>query len=333
MTDEILKSDQDIQFDESSHVYTRNNIPYTSVTTLLKKYNLSPDYGNVPQQVLANAAKRGTYVHSVLENYIKTGAILDQKVLQPFIMFVNNRGIDLSKAISEEKVYNDTYQIAGTIDFQYIDGNDIIIADFKTTSQIHWDSVIWQLSIYTYLKYNSDVLEYYTKRAQVFHMYQGGFNVSELTLVPFEEVEKLLQANLMNAPYTYVPDVSNVLTASEASIYRQVKSELAMYENEAKKLKDKLAQMDKRIIDNMNVHNVHQFSYDSLVFKLSTRSGAKTLDTKLVKEYFAQNGISIDPFIKQGEDKVTLICSDKSAVTARATSIATDIADIVGDTN
>jgi len=329
---DIIKSDQNINFDETTHVYSRNNIPYTSVTTLLKKYNLSPNYNGIPQQVLANAASRGTYVHSVLEQYIKTGAIIDTAILQPFIMYVTNRGIDLSKAISEEMVYNDQYQIAGTIDFQYIDGNDIFIADFKTTSQVHWESVTWQLSIYTYLKYNGDLLEYYTKRAQVFHMYQGSFNVSELTLVPFEEVEKLLQANLTNSPYTYVPDVSRLIAPSEVVLYRQVMSELNMYEAEAKKLKTKLAQMDERIIKNMTAQNSHQFTVDNLTFKLSTRAGAKTLDTDKIKEFFKQNGWSIDPYLKIGKPKTNLLCTDSSTPKKPDTTVAEDITDLNSNT-
>lgn len=326
---DIIKSDQNIVFDESTHVYTRNNIPYTSVTTLLKKYNLSPSYNNIPQAVLTNAAARGTYVHSVLETYIKTGAVLDSIILQPFIMYTTNRKIDLSKAISEEKVYNDKYQIAGTIDFQYVDGNDIIIADFKTTSQVHWESVTWQISIYTYLKYGGDVLEYYTKRGQVFHMYQGGFEVSELPLIPIEEVEKLLQANLTNAPYTYVPDVSNIISKTELTVYQQLRTELNMYNFEVKKLERMIDQMDTHIINNMNSQNIRQFKTNGLVFKLSIKSGSKNLDVAKVKAYFAQNGIPIDQFIKTGKGKTSLIYNDTTST--NTTSLASDIAELAGD--
>ena len=40
-----------ISFDPVTHTYTRNNVQYTSVTTLLKNYGLSADYTGIPQDV------------------------------------------------------------------------------------------------------------------------------------------------------------------------------------------------------------------------------------------------------------------------------------------
>ena len=327
MTDnlnELYNFEQDIQFDPIKHEYTRNNNLYTSVTTILKNYNISPDYNNIPQQILENAAKRGTYVHSVFENYIKKGIILDHQVLQPFILYVTNRNIDLSKAISEETVYNDTYLVAGQIDFQYMDGNDIVIADFKTTSQIHWDAVSWQLSIYTYMKYHQDILSYYTKHLKVFHIVKGQLDVKEVPLIPFEEVEALLEANLKGQPYTYKPNYTNVITLTEADLYRQIRNEIFTYKNEIKRLENELERMDNIIIDNMNKRNLHSFSFNDLSFKLSVNNAGARLDTKAIREYFKTNNIDIAPFTKQGAVKTTLICNDLS-VKKDVTSLEEDL--------
>ena len=67
-------------------------------------------------------------------------------------------------------VYDDLYQVAGTVDFQYEEGGENIIADFKTTSKIHYDAVTWQLSVYNYLISKGDVLTYYFKKLKVFHL-------------------------------------------------------------------------------------------------------------------------------------------------------------------
>lgn len=310
-----------IQFDESKHEYKRNGDVYISVTTLLKKYGFSADYGTVPPDILARAAKRGKTVHKILEMYIKTGVIIDPTlldpneydttidpiVIQPFTMYTSNRNIDLSQALSEEIIYNDTYKIAGTIDFQYTDGNDSVIADFKTTSQIHWDSVIWQLSIYNYIKCDGDVISYYMKQSKVFHMYQGSFTVKELPLIPFEEVQRLLEANLNDEPYTYNPDYSSILSQSEANIYEGLLKEIEAYKAETKRLQEKLDSLDEDIIKKMQSNNVPSVVVGDLKFRISERKGARTLDSSKVKEFFTRQGEDINNYYKEGKGSTKLL--------------------------
>ena len=91
----------DIVFEEDSHTYTRNGANYISVTTLLKKYNLSAHYSaQIPPAVLAQAAQRGTNVHKSLEEYIKTGvSSIYCDELTTFSKYVTNQGIALVKSI------------------------------------------------------------------------------------------------------------------------------------------------------------------------------------------------------------------------------------------
>ena len=55
-----------INFDETTHTYSRNGNIYTSVTTLLANYKLSANYNNIPKDVLNKAAQRGKEVHKML---------------------------------------------------------------------------------------------------------------------------------------------------------------------------------------------------------------------------------------------------------------------------
>ena len=262
-------NNQDIIFDEESHVYTRNNTQYTSVTTLLKNYNLSANYTGIPQAVLQNAAQRGTRIHKMLEEYIKNKTYITDDTLDAFIQYVNNRGINLSTAFSERVIYNDLYLLAGTLDFEYDDGNEHIIADFKTTSSIHWDAVSWQLSIYNYMVCNGDILTYYTNKLKVYHIPQGKFSVHEVPLIPYDEVEKLLTAQLTNAPYTYTPDPSVVIQPAECIVLEQIILEIDQYETILKELKRKRDLMLNSVKDKMkdnflmtlNVNNIFTFKY------------------------------------------------------------------------
>ena len=99
------------------------------------------DYTGIPADILAKAAARGNATHKDLENFIKQGTTTTNPDLINFSKYVAIRNIDLTTAKSEQIVYDDQYLIAGTVDFQYFDGDEDIIADFKTTSSIHWDAV------------------------------------------------------------------------------------------------------------------------------------------------------------------------------------------------
>ena len=317
-----------IEFNEKTHEYTRNGKKYTSVTTLLKKYNLSADYTGIPKQVLEEAARKGKYVHKAFEDYIKMGINNDPSLLDPFIAYINNRGIDLTYAKSEEMVYEDTYEIAGTIDFQYEDNGISVIADFKNTSQIHWDSVTWQISIYNFIKSQGDIYSYYFKEQKVFWIYNGKFTVRDLPLIEFEEVKKLLTANLLGQPYTYNPDYSKILSNSEETIYTEITKEINEYKTLIADLERKREPMDNKIKESMVTAKIHEMTLQDIIVKLSERKGAKTLDATKVKEYLKQQGENIDNFMKVGKDSVNLIVKVKDTSPTYTTTISEDIANL-----
>lgn len=295
-----------IEFDENKHEYSWQGSKYIAVNDLLKKYNLTADYTGIPQHILEEAAKRGKAVHKMLEEYIKHGTIMDRAVLDPFISYCTNRKIDLTQAKSESVVFNDTYMVAGTVDFQYKDGNSEVIADFKTTSSIHYDSVIWQLSLYNYLVSQGDMMQYYFKEIKVFHINNGKFTVKDLPLVEFDEIEKLLNAYTLNLPYTYTPDYSKVLSNSEETVYTQLVNEIAEYSRILKQLEDKRKGLDRKIIDSMQNSKIHTMTLKELKVTLTERIGSKTLDSTKVKEYLKCRGENVDDFMKVGKGSVSL---------------------------
>ena len=307
--DDILSSSMDILFEEDTHTYTRNGANYISVTTLLKNYGLSAHYSaQIPDAVMKHAATRGKNVHKALENFIKQG-IVDTTINEvvTFEKYITNQNIDLQLAISEEVVYNDKYLIAGTIDFQYFDStNTYVIADFKTTSSIHWESVAWQLSIYNYMKCNGDLLEYYTNKLMVYHMRDTKLSVREVPLIDFSEVEKLLQANLMNAPYTYHPDLSKIISNSEGVVLQQLCEEIKQYTTILKELQAKKEKLTQKIMHNMVATSTPAFITNGLKITYSPVVPVEKLDSKKVKQFCEQNNIDYSQFISISNRKETL---------------------------
>ena len=301
-------NDEQMIFDEANHTYTKGGNAYISVTTLLEKYNLSADYSNIPKNVLDNAAKEGTYKHKCLEEYIKHRTILDPAVVDPFMVYTHNRGIDLDLAKSEEMIYNDKYRIAGTVDFQYEDNGIDVIADFKNTSSIHYDSVTWQLSIYNFIIANGNIFEYARKAIKVIHI-KNGFSVTQLPLIPYDEVEKLLAANLTNSPYTYTPDYSQVVQTTDAVIYRAVLEELKEYEQAVEELKSKKKQYEDKIIKNMQVNNFKKIKINGININVITKKARETWDDAKLKQYFTAQCIDSSKFKKITGKDITYIQS------------------------
>lgn len=74
-----------VVFNESNHTYKLGEKILISVTRLLKKHKLSPDYSAVDPDVLKRAAGKGIAVHKEIENYIKNGDIGFTQELQDFM--------------------------------------------------------------------------------------------------------------------------------------------------------------------------------------------------------------------------------------------------------
>ena len=64
-----------------------------SVTTLLKKHGLTPDYSFVNEVVLSTKAERGKVIHKELENYIKENKIGFTSELEKFIELCSRENI------------------------------------------------------------------------------------------------------------------------------------------------------------------------------------------------------------------------------------------------
>lgn len=62
-----------LKFDADTHTYLLGGTPLISVTQLLHKHGLVPDYGGVDGDVLERKAARGTLIHREIEAWIKTG--------------------------------------------------------------------------------------------------------------------------------------------------------------------------------------------------------------------------------------------------------------------
>lgn len=300
-------------FDEEKHEYTKNNKKYISVTQLLKKYGLSADYAGIPTNVLEKAAQRGKAIHKGLELYIKSGnnpQILDE--VNMLERYVTARGIDLTTSKAEEIVYNDTYGIAGTIDWQFTEGADEILWDHKSTSSIYMDSVSWQLSIYNYLKCNGDTLTYYLKKLKVGHFYNNRMSVRDVPTIEYDQVEKLLEAHKRgDTTFTYVKDTTSLVTDSEDKILSQIMLEMESYKKAIKELEVKAESIQNVIQERMERTHINYIETDLLKISYVYETTRRTIDKDMVELLGKLNSFNTDDYTKVSTVKARLKVSTK----------------------
>ena len=124
-----------LTFDEKTHIYRLDGSVIPSVTTVMKLLSLS-EYGGVREDVLANAATRGSAVHHAIENYINFGIEDISEEYKPyflaFLKFLSDKQPNILS--SEGKVYHRFLRYAGTVDLICEINGEIFLIDFKTTA-------------------------------------------------------------------------------------------------------------------------------------------------------------------------------------------------------
>lgn len=150
-----------VLFDKEAHSYTNSETgrKYISVSQLLSLYKepFDRDYfaakvakrqGVSKEKVISewvktnkDACDKGTSIHEIIENYIKTGEILEQDYeLVKSLEDVFNRN-DYKNILSEELVYSDHYEVAGTSDLICgVDENYFDVLDVKTNKKFEFYS-------------------------------------------------------------------------------------------------------------------------------------------------------------------------------------------------
>jgi len=244
----------EIRFDKEGHKYFLGDRELVSVTTLLQEMKISPDYSMVDEEVLKAKADKGTLIHKEIEEYLKEGKVGFTKELQSFIKWREESGATDFK--SEFMLNNDL--IAGTCDLMFKCDGFNYIADIKTTSTLHKNSVSWQLSLYNYL--NGSLADY----AQAFHFVDGELMIVSVPLKPKEEIEELLncyQEKREYKPLAVIPDEALATIQQAEAIIAKCKKDIEEAETRKKMVIEAvMSVMEERGIINYETDSV-QLSY------------------------------------------------------------------------
>ena len=245
-----------IEFEEKDHIYSVNgDIAHISVTELLHKHGLAPNYDGVRKKYLAQASKRGKEVHKDLENiFNKKDYTPTTKQGEQFAKWVKE---NVDCGVGEQMLAYDykSMVFVGTADVMAIlkDGT-YIVGDHKNTAQFNREYVTWQVNLLDYFARKlgtervngKQILWKGAGKFYCFHYDPKIFDmrVYELNKIPDREIERLLECEFQGEIYTRQElsvDKRFAEKFEKAERYvLQVQETLRMAEENAKKYRDEM---------------------------------------------------------------------------------------------
>lgn len=279
-----------VKFDATTHTYTtEDGRILTSVTQLLRKHGITPDFSKVPKEILEAKAERGTMIHKEIEDWINKK---EAGFTEEFFYFLQNIFPMFLVIKAETLVYTDQY--AGTADIIGVDHNqELWIIDTKT-GQVHKEAVRWQDSLYKkalleMISKGLFAIEYDSSKPvhiAVFDAKEEGSKLEELDEIPAEEVEKLLKCESEDTPYS-----ANALVAIDQHLIeeaRELEAAITALETHKKSLDEQYKVIKQQLQEAMHNSGVKNFTTDKISITLKDSYSRESVDSKRLKEKFPE---------------------------------------------
>lgn len=274
-----------VTFDDIIHEYTNvYGVTVLSVTQLLRKHGLSPDYSGVSKALLEYSAEIGTKRHADLQMAIEYNGEYksDDPAVRWFMESIYPRYVDWH---CEQMVWIDDVAnpipVAGHIDAWAWDPKTdrYIIIDFKTTSSFHHDSVAWQDTIYRKLWAFTNGLPEDKADIAGFHMpNKGGCKWIDLDPIPERTVMELMEAERDGLPFMQETDM--ILSEGNQALMAEFESRIL----ELKQIEENYKAFKENLYKAMSEHGVSNIDTPSLSITLVRPTTKSSFDSKSFKE-------------------------------------------------
>ena len=220
-------------FNQSNHTYlnTQTGVWLNGITSTLIK-RVDPDkYAGIPQNILENAAKRGSLVHEDIELAETMGTEPSTDEGKAYLKLKERAGLSFFQS---EYLVSDLEHYATNIDVIYSAGENIVdIADFKTTYKFDNNSVSWQLSICAYL-FEMNNPHIHVRKLYGIWLRGDKAELIEVRRKPNCCIEQLIEADLLDIPFNYSPEFPEYIMESEQRLYtlsKRIKELETEYDN------------------------------------------------------------------------------------------------------
>ena len=261
----------EIIFNEVDHEYIRDGKTLTSVTQLLHKHGLAPDYAAVPEEVLERAAEKGHSIHKEIELFVKEGKEPESNEAKNVVEWMRSC---FAKGRSEVIVGNDT--VAGTYDFRDdLTGN---LYDWKTTYQKDERYWSWQLSLYDYLD-----------GKHTDNLFVGWLRGNEMQFIPVRrhedsEIERLLQCERDGTEFKEDPNPVALANSQELSEIAYLEDFIANLKAKTKELEAKKTELTKGLLQQMKDNSIKTLETPRMKITVKDSYVQKKVDSTRLKE-------------------------------------------------
>lgn len=302
----VLKQSK-VTFRSQDHTYWLGKKELKGITSTLVRRAFPDTYrrpdGYTEEQwneVLMNAAAKGSNMHETIELYDELGAMSDLPELQSYIRIKDENHLTV---LATEYVVSDEKDYATAVDKVLMRPNgDIILVDFKRTYQLHIENVTCQQSICKrfFEKQNPGL-----KVAAIYVMWlrDDKSRFEELTPWADEALDLLFEADKKDEPFDIQKTYGNLPV-----MFASAEDEVARIETETKQLQEKQKLIKDGLYKLMEDANVKSWSGSKVKLTRVLPTTSKTFDAKrfeqenpeLYKQYLKDS-------VRSGSLKITLV--------------------------
>ena len=271
-----------VTFDEIAHDYfvvgeDFGTTRYHGVTGILKSVIFQNEYDGIPEEVLRNAAARGTRIHQLCQATDVTPTepeMVDyryQSEVDNYIKLKEAHGITM--IANEYLVSCDEWLVASSIDCVDSECN---LYDIKTTYTLNEAYVSWQLSFYAYMfeEQNPNI-----KAGKLYAIWLRG-DEAKLVEVPRhspDEVEHIIELWKAGETYTTPLPSGEALIKSIIGSRKEIAGLKAMIAN----IESVLAPLEEQLQEDMEAKGTKSFTAeDGTKVTYTPASTTKRLDSK-----------------------------------------------------
>ena len=272
-----------VTFNSDTHQYFLGDKELYGITsTLIKK--AYPDTYRKPdrytdeewQEILANAAAKGSNMHETIELHDELGVMSDLPELHSYIRIKQENHLTV---LATEYIVSDEKNYATAIDkVMMLPDGGIILVDFKRTYDLHIDNVTLQQSICKrwFEKLNPDL-----KVAGIYVMWLRDDKSKFISLTPWadEVLDSLIESDIKGTAFDIVKTYGDL-----PSVFAKVEEEVARLEVAVKAAKSRQEELRKGLYDLMEQNNVKSFTGSRVKLTRVLPTESKTFDSKAFKE-------------------------------------------------
>lgn len=276
---ELAKSP--VRFDEENHEYWLGNKQLNGVTSTLIKRAYPDKYKDVDPEVLANAARKGHELHSLIEYHDQFRTSGDEHEDQRVAIYERLKQENGLTTIANEYLVSDLEHYASCIDLVMVNREgDIVLADIKTTWNLDRESTALQLSIYKrFFEAQNPGLK--VKWLYAIWMPNRDYSLSSMNIL--REVDESIIDELIEAD---LADKSFDITTTYGDLPEKIASvqdEVINIIRQSAELKKRETELKDGIYEQMMLHDIKAFESEKLLLTRILPTTAETFDTARFK--------------------------------------------------